>query len=341
MKAVAITQKLPLDHPDCFVSVDLPDPVPGPRDLLVRVKAIGVNPVDYKVRRSRTESDTVAKVLGFDAAGVVEAAGAEVTTFRPGDEVYYAGDITRPGSNAELQLVDHRIVAKKPESLGFAESAALPLTAITAWECLFDRLGLKAGDLDEGKDKTLLIISGAGGVGSIAIQLAAVLTGFTVIATASRPETVKWCHKMGAHHVIDHSGDWPAELEKIGFKTVDYIACFADTTAHWKAMAQAIVPQGKITAIVESAEVPDIGLLKSKCVAFIWEFMFTRPMFQTPDMIAQHDLLKEVATLVDAGRIRSTMTSNGGTLSPETLAAAHREQEAGKMIGKQVLEVAW
>lgn len=341
MKAVAITQKLPLDHPECFVTVDLPDPEPGPRDLLVRVKAIGVNPVDYKVRRSRAEAETEPKILGFDAAGVVEAVGAEVTTFRPGDEVYYAGDITRAGSNAELQLVDHRIVAKKPETLSFAEAAALPLTAITAWECLFDRLGLTPGNLNEGKDKTLLILSGAGGVGSIGIQLAAVLTGFTVIATASRPETVAWCYKMGAQYVIDHSGDWPAELEKLGFKTVDYIACFGDTTAHWKAMAQAIVPQGKITAIVESSEIPDIGLLKSKCAAFIWEFMFTRPMFQTPDMIAQHDLLKEVATLVDVGRIRTTMTRNGGTLSPETLAAAHREQEAGKMIGKQVLEVAW
>ena len=341
MKAVAITQKLPLDHPECFVTVDLPDPVPGPRDLLVRVKAVGINPVDYKQRRARKEDETEPQILGWDAAGIVEAVGSEVTSFRPGDEVYYAGDVTRPGSNAELQLVDRRIVAKKPETLGFAEAAALPLTAITAWECLFDRLGLTPGNLDEGKDKTLLILSGAGGVGSIGIQLAAVLTGFTVIATASRPETVAWCYKMGAHHVIDHSGDWPTELEKLGFKTVDYIACFADTTGHWKAMAQAIVPQGKITAIVESPEIPDIGLLKSKCVAFIWEFMFTRPMFQTPDMIAQHDLLKEVATLVDAGRIRTTMTSNGGALSPATLAAAHREQEAGKMIGKQVLEMAW
>ena len=341
MKAVAITRKLPLDDPNCFVTIDLPDPVPGARDLLVRVKAIGINPVDYKVRRSRTEEETAPKVLGFDAAGVVEAVGDRVTLFRPGDEVFYAGDITRAGSNAEFQLVDERIVAKKPESIDFAEAAALPLTSITAWECLFDRLGLTPGDLEEGKGKTLLILSGAGGVGSIAIQLAAVLTGFTIIATASRPETVAWCHKMGAHHVIDHSGDWPAELEKIGFKTVDYIACFADTTGHWKAMAQAIVPQGKITAIVESPEIPDIGLLKSKCVAFIWEFMFTRSMFQTPDMIEQHELLKEVATLVDAERIRTTMTSNGGVMSPETLAAAHREQEAGRMIGKQVLEVAW
>jgi zinc-binding alcohol dehydrogenase family protein len=341
MKAVATTRKLPLEDLSCFVTLDLPDPQPGPRDLVIRVKAIGINPVDYKVRRSRIEGDMEPKILGYDGAGIVEAVGSDVTLFRPGDEVFYAGDITRPGSNAEFQLVDERIVAKKPESLGFPEAAALPLTAITAWECLFDRLGLTPGDLDEGKGKTLLILSGAGGVGSIGIQLAAVLTGFTIIATASRPETVAWCHKMGAHHVINHSGDWPAELGKIGFKHVDYIACFGDTTAHWKAMAEAIVPQGKITAIVESPEVPDIGLLKSKSAAFIWEFMFTRSMFQTPDMIEQHELLKEVATLVDAGRIRSTMTSHGGTLSPESLAAAHREQEAGRMIGKQVLEVAW
>lgn len=341
MKAVAITQKLPLEDPACFVTVDLPDPEPGPRDLLVRVKAIGINPVDYKQRRARKDEETAPRILGWDAAGIVEAVGDAVTTFRPGDEVYYSGDVTRPGSNAELQLVDVRIAAKKPESLDFAKAAALPLTAVTAWECLFDRLGLTPGELDEGKGKTLLIISGAGGVGSIGIQLAAVLTGFTIIATASRPETVEWCHKMGAHHVIDHSGDWPAELAKIGFPTVDYIACFGDTTAHWAAMAQAIVPQGKITAIVESEETPDLGLIKSKSVAFIWEFMFTRSMFQTPDMDAQHDILKEVATLVDAGRIRSTMTKHGGVLSPETLAAAHREQEGGRMIGKQVLDVAW
>ncbi len=341
MKAIAITRPLPLEDPNCFVTLDLPDPEPGPRDLLVRVKAIGINPVDYKQRRARKEEDTAPRILGWDAAGIVEAVGSEVTSFRVGDQVYYAGDVTRPGSNAELQLVDVRIAARKPETLDFAKAAALPLTALTAWECLFDRLGLTPGVMEEGKGKTLLIISGAGGMGSIGIQLASVLTGFTVIATASRPETVEWCYKMGAHHVIDHSGDWPAELAKIGFPTVDYIACFGDTTAHWKAMAQAIVPQGKITSLVESTEIPDIGLLKSKSVAFIWEFMFTRSMFQTPDMSAQHDILKEVATLVDAGRIVSTMKHHGGVLSPETLAAAHREQEGGRMIGKQVLDVVW
>jgi NADPH:quinone reductase len=341
MQAIALTRKLPLDHPDCFELLTLPDPVPGPRDVLVRVKAIAVNPVDYKQRQARKEEDTAPRILGWDAAGIVEATGSEVTLFRPGDEVFYAGDVTRPGCNAELQLVDERIVARKPASLGFAEAAALPLTAITAWECLFDRLGYTAGDLVGTKDKTLLILSGAGGVGSIAIQLAAVLTGFNVIATASRPESAEWCRKMGAHHVINHSGDWPAELEKLGFPTVDAIACFADTTGHWAAMAKAVVPQGKITAIVESPNIPDIGLLKAKSVTFAWEFMFTRAMFQTPDMIQQHELLKEVAHLVDAGRLTSTMTRNGGILSPSTLAAAHRDQEAGRMIGKQVLETAW
>lgn len=341
MQAIALTRKLPLDHPDCFELLTLPDPVPGPRDVLVRVKAIAVNPVDYKQRQARKEEDTTPRILGWDAAGIVEATGSEVTLFRPGDEVFYAGDVTRPGCNAELQLVDERIVARKPGSLGFAEAAALPLTAITAWECLFDRLGYTAGDLVGTKDKTLLVLSGAGGVGSIAIQLAAVLTGFTVIATASRPESAEWCRRMGAHHVIDHSGDWSAELEKLGFPTVDAIACFADTTGHWAAMAKAIVPQGKITAIVESPQVPDIGLLKAKSVTFAWEFMFTRAMFQTPDMIEQHELLKEVSHLVDAGRLITTVTRNAGILSPATLAAAHRDQEAGRMIGKQVLEIAW
>ena len=341
MQSIALTRKLPLDHPDCFELLTLPDPLPGPRDVLVRVKAIAVNPVDYKLRQARKEDDTAPRILGWDAAGIVEATGSDVTLFRPGDEVYYAGDVTRPGCNAELQLVDERIVARKPESLGFAEAAALPLTAITAWECLFDRLGQTAGDLVGTKDKTLLILGGAGGVGSIAIQLATVLTGCTVIATASRPESVEWCRKMGAHHVIDHSGDWPAELEKIGFPTVDAIACFSDTSGHWAAMAKAIVPQGKITAIVESPDIPDIGLLKAKSVTFAWEFMFTRAMFQTPDMIEQHELLKEVAHLVDAGRLITTMTRHGGILSPATLAAAHRDQEAGRMIGKQVLEAGW
>lgn len=341
MKAIALTQKLPLDHPDCFVEIDLPDPVPGPRDLLVRVKAVAVNPVDYKQRQARKEDETEPRILGWDAAGIVEAVGADVKHFRRGDQVYYAGDVTRPGCNAELQLVDERLVAKKPATLSFAAAAALPLTAITAWECFFERLELSAGDLKEGKGKHLLIIGGAGGVGSIGIQLATALTGFTVIATASRPETVEWCRRMGAHRVIDHSVDWTAELEKRGIANVDYIACFSDTTGHWANMAKAIVPQGRITAIVESPTVPDIGLMKPKSVTFSWEFMFTRSMFQTPDMIAQHDLLKEVATLVDAGRIVSTMKENGSILTPASLAAAHRELEAGKMIGKRVFDTGW
>lgn len=341
MQAIALTRKLPLDHPQCFEAIELPDPVPGLRDLLVRVKAVAVNPVDYKQRQARKDDESTPRILGWDAAGVVEAVGDEVRMFRPGDPVFYAGDVTRPGSNAELQLVDERIAAKKPESLDFSAAAALPLTAITAWECLFERLGLAPGKLDEGKGRTLLIIGGAGGVGSIAIQLATVLTGFTVIATASRPETVEWCRRMGAHHVIDHRGDWPAELEALGYPTVDFIACFADTSGHWARMAKAIVPQGKITAIVESPEVPDLGLLKPKSATFAWEFMFTRPMFQTPDMIAQHELLKEVATLVDAGRLFSTARGPVETLTPENLAAVHRELESGTMIGKRVLATAW
>jgi len=337
MKAVAVTRKLPIDDPELFSTVELPDPEPGPRDLRVRVKAVAINPLDYKVRQSRKEDETAPKVLGWDAAGIIEAIGEEVTLFRVGEEVYYAGDITRAGSNAELQLVDERIAARKPQSFDFAHSAALPLVSITAWECLFDRLGLTAGAMKEGKDKVLLILNGAGGVGSIAIQLAAALTGFTVIATASRPETKEWCQSMGAHHVVDHSGDWPAQIEALGFSGADYIACFADTTPHWEAMARAIKPQGKICAIVVSPTPPDLGLMRSKSVSFIWEYMFTRSMFQTPDMIKQHEMLAEVAQLVDAGHIRSILKENGGELSPQTLAEAHRAQESSRSIGKRVL----
>jgi alcohol dehydrogenase len=339
MKAVAVTRKLPLDHAELFSTVELPDPEPGPQDLLVRVKAVSINPVDYKVRQSRREEDTAPKILGWDAAGIVEAIGNEVTLFRVGEEVYYAGDINRPGSNAELQLVDARIVAKKPQSFDFEAAAALPLVSITAWECLFERLGLKAGDMKQGKDKVLLILGGAGGVGSIGTQLAAVLTGFTVITTASRPESVAWCQSMGAHHVVDHTGDWPAQIEALGFSGVDYIACFADTSSHWEAMARAIKPQGKICSIVESDTIPDIGLLKNKSVTFVWESMFTRSTFGTPDLIAQHELLAEVAQLVDAGHIRSVLRERGGELTPATLAESHRAQESGRTIGKRVLTV--
>ncbi|MGH8046140.1 MAG: zinc-binding alcohol dehydrogenase family protein, partial [Chthoniobacterales bacterium] len=253
MKAIGITAALPADHPECFATLDLPTPEPGPRDLLVKVHAVGVNPVDTKVRRAHDGKSP--RVLGWDAAGVVEAVGSEVTMFAPGGAVYYAGDITRPGSNAEYQLVDERIVGRKPASLSFAEAAALPLTTITAWEALFHRMGIE----EAVSGKKLVIVGGAGGVGSIAIQLAKHLTSLHVTATASRPESAAWCRELGADATVDHRGDWAAEL---GADSIACIACFNDTDGHWERMARAVAPQGVICSIVENSAPLALGLLK-------------------------------------------------------------------------------
>jgi len=334
MKAIALIEKLPLSDPNCFTEVEIAQPQPSPRDLLVRVEAISVNPVDYKVRQSYEPKSGVPKILGWDAAGVVVSVGTAVTRFKAGDEVYYAGDITRPGSNAEFQLVDERIVGRKPRSLSFAESAALPLTAITAWEALFERLNIDRHGLNQGQ--SLLIIGGAGGVGSIAIQLAK-LAGLIVIATASRPETIAWCQQQGADHVIDHRQPLPAQLAALGHKEVHFIANFSNTDTYWKPMAEVIRPQGKIVSIVENSQPIEIGLLKSKSATFVWEFMFTRAMFQTPDMAAQGELLDAVAQLIANGKVRSTLTETLSPINAANLRAAHTRLESGRTIGKLVL----
>jgi NADPH2:quinone reductase len=337
MKAIVITRRLPLDDPQCFVEIDLPVPEPGPRDLLVRVKAVSVNPVDYKVRRRRAPADTKPAILGWDAAGVVESVGSETTLFKPGDAVFYAGDITRPGSNAEFQLVDERIAGRKPSKLSFAEAAALPLTSITAWETLFDRFRVPLEHPASADDRVLLILGGAGGVGSIAIQLARQLSRITIIATASRPESSAWCRKLGAHHVVNHLGDWPAEMKQLGYPEADYIACFNDTITHWERMAAAIRPQGLICSIVEAGQQFDLNLIRSKSAGFLWELMFTRPMYQTKDMIEQHRLLNRVAELLDAGRLQTTLRETLGPMTPANVAEAHRRLESNRTIGKLVL----
>ena len=336
MKALAITRALPADHPQCFVEIDVPDPVPGPRDLLVRVKAVSVNPVDTKVRRRRDPSQTDPQILGWDASGIVEAVGREVSLFRAGDEVFYAGDITRPGSNAGLQAVDERIVGGKPRRLSHAEAAALPLTALTAWEMLFERLRIPRGG-SAACGRSLLILGGAGGVGSIAIQLARRLGAVRVIASASRPESAAWCRDLGAEATINHQGEWPEELAGLGFPPVEFIACLNDTAGHWERMAQAIAPLGTICSIVECGAPLDLDLLKSRSAAFAWEFMFTRSMFQTEDMVEQHRILTEVARLVDEGQLQSTVGEVLGALNPANLAAAHLRLESGRTIGKLVL----
>lgn len=332
MKAIVTTRPLPALEPDSLIEIERPKPTATGRDLLVRIEAVAINPVDTKVRASVACVDGV--ILGWDAAGVVEEAGADVTGFRRGDEVYYAGDITRPGSNAEYQLVDERITARKPRTLSFADAAAYPLVTITAWEALYERLGVDRHGADAGK--SLLIIGGAGGVGSMAIQLAR-LAGLTVIATASRQTSRDWVLSLGATHVVNHGEFLAGQLAKIGFPEVDFIANFNNTDFYWGVMAEVIKPLGKIVGIVETASPVDLELLKAKSATFAWEFMFTRSKFQTPDMGAQGKLLEETAGLIDIGRIKSIVGERLDGISADNLRKAHQRAESGALVGKLVL----
>jgi NADPH2:quinone reductase len=335
MKAVGFYRNAPITADDALVDLELPRPLPGARDLLVAVRAVSVNPVDTKQRKAAAPPAGEARVLGFDAAGIVEAVGPEVTLFHPGEAVFYAGSVIRPGTNAEYHLVDERIVGHKPASLSFAVAAAMPLTSITAWELLFDRLGVRPGKpADAG---SLLIVGGAGGVGSMLIQLARRLTGLTVIATASRPETREWCLGLGAHHVIDHRQKFAEELRRIGIPALQYVAGLTATDQHFASVVEVLAPQGHF-ALIDDPATFDIRPLKRKSVAVHWEFMFTRSMFATADVIAQHNLLDEVSALVDAGVLRSTMSEHGGAVNAATLKRAHALVESGKAKGKIVLE---
>jgi NADPH2:quinone reductase len=335
MKAVALTRYLPIDDPQSLLDVELPTPVPGAHDLLVRVEAVSVNPVDTKVRSPKPQVEAQPKVLGYDAAGVVEAAGASVDGFQPGDRVYYAGDVTRPGSNAQFQLVDARLAGHAPRSLDLAEAAALPLTAITAWELLFQRMPFDSEH--GGEDKSLLVIGGAGGVGSIAIQLAR-RAGFTVIATASRNETTEWCRTMGALHVVNHRHALAPQLEALGFGQVDAVLNLADTDHYWDAIGQLLAPQGHVGLIVEPAGALRIGdPYKAKCIGIHWEFMFARARFNTPDMAEQGRILERVARLIDAGELRCTRTETLVPINAANLREAHRRLESGSTIGKLAL----
>lgn len=331
MKAVGFKQSLPIGEAHSLLDLELPVPLPGPQDLLVQVRAVSVNPVDTKMRM-RGVAPGETRVLGFDAAGVVKAVGKDVTLFVPGDEVFYAGSNVRQGTNAEFHAVDARIVGSRPQQLSFAEAAALPLTSITAWELLFDRFGIKRGS-----SGSLLVIGGAGGVGSMMIQLARKLTGLTVIATASRAETHKWCSDLGAHHVIDHGKGLAEELKRIGVPEVDYLASLTATAKHASSFPAIIAPQGRIGVIDDPATL-DVVPLKRKCASLHWEAMFARSLFGTPDMIAQHDLLDEVSALADARTLRSTLTRNLGRINAANLRQAHALIESGTSIGKVVLE---
>ena len=334
MKAVALTRYLPIDDPESFIDAELAKPVPEGCDILVSVKAIAVNPVDTKVRAPKEEVPDQPRVLGWDASGVVEAVGPEVTLFKAGDEVYYAGDITRSGSNAEFQLVDERIVGRKPGSLSHAEAAALPLTAITAYEAFFDRLGIDRDGADQGQ--SILLVGGAGGVGSIGIQLAK-RAGLTVIASASRPETITWVKELGADHVVSHREPMAEQVRALGFQHVDHIAIFNDMR-HWEEAVELIRPQGGIVSIDDTHLPMPMAGMKMKAASLHWEFMFARAMHQTPDMIEQHHLLNHVASEIDAGRIRTTVAEILQPINAENLRKAHAMIETGTAKGKIVLE---
>ncbi|QEL54659.1 zinc-binding alcohol dehydrogenase family protein [Chromobacterium paludis] len=334
MKAIAYYQNLPIDHAEALLDVELPEPIIGEHDLLVEVKAISVNPVDVKVRANMAPEAGQPRVLGWDAAGVVRAVGAKASLFQPGDRVWYAGALQRPGANSELHAVDERIVGRMPDSLDFETAAALPLTAITAWELLFDRLQVLANSQPSGK--TLLVVGAAGGVGSILVQLARRLTGLTVIGTASRPETQAWVTALGAHHVIDHRQPLSRELKRIGIEHVDYVASLNQTDQHFAEIVEALAPQGKL-ALIDDPAALDISQLKRKSLSLHWEFMYTRSMYSTDDQIEQHKLLNELARLVDAGIVKSTAAERFGAINAANLKRAHALLESNAAKGKIVL----
>jgi len=331
MKAIGYQQPLPIDHAEALQDIALPPPVAKGRELLVSVRAVSVNPVDTKIRSSSAPAAGEWKVLGWDAAGIVRAVGPEVSLFKPGDHVWYAGSIARPGTNSELHVVDERIVGHMPASLGFGQAAALPLTAITAWEMLFDRLEVEAG-------RSILIIGAAGGVGSIMVQLTRQLTNLVIVGTASRPESREWVSAMGAQHVIDHTKPLAEQLKAIGIPQVDYVVSLTHTEQYFSQIVDVLLPQGKFGLIDDPAAPLDVSKLKRKCLSLHWELMFTRSLFETPDMIRQHELLDEVAKLIDAGTIKTTLSQTLAGINAANLRKAHALIESGQARGKIVLE---
>ena len=335
MRAIGYQQPGPIGRDDALADIELPMPVPEGRDILVEVRAVSVNPVDTKVRVRETPAPGQWRVMGWDAAGTVAAAGPEATLFRAGDAVFYAGALGRAGTNSEFHLVDERLVGRKPGTLGWAEAAAVPLTAITAWEALFDRLDVNKPP--PGGPASILIIGGAGGVGSIAIQLARALTGLTVIATASRPETAAWARDMGAHHVIDHSRPLAGEVAALGIGAPAFVFSTTQTARHLGQVAELIAPQGRF-ALIDDPTVLDVVPFKRKSVSIHWELMYTRSIYETADMAEQGRLLNEVSRLLDAGTLRSTMTERMAPIDAANLKRAHALIESGTARGKVVLE---
>ena len=339
MKAIGYLNSLDISHQDSLIDIDLPTPTPTGRDLLIKVNAISVNPVDTKVRVRAQPENGEYKVLGWDAVGEVIDAGDQAQFYQKGDTVWYAGDITRPGTNSEYHLVDERIVGRKPESVCNAEAAAFPLTAITAWELLFDRLGFEQSTTADKTDRQqLLIVGAAGGVGSILVQLASQLTDSVVIGTASRPESQAWVKELGADFVIDHRKPLSEELKRIGIDSVTHVASLNATEQHYDEIIESLAPQGKLGLIDDPQSPLDIMKLKMKSISLHWEFMYTRSMFNTDDIEKQRDLLNSIADLIDAGRIKTTLGEHYGQINAENLKRAHANLESGSAIGKIVLE---
>jgi zinc-binding alcohol dehydrogenase family protein len=336
MKAVGLYRHLPIDDPESLVDLDVPKPSPADRELLVEVKAISVNPVDYKVRTRVAPGEQLPRILGWDVAGVVREVGAAVQLFKPGDEVYYAGSVHKPGANSEYHVVDERIVGRKPRTLSFAAAAALPLTTLTAWEGLFDRLGISSSGADRGK--SVLLIGAAGGVGSIAIQLAKQLAGLRVVATASRPESASWVKELGADVVVDHTGDLAEQMKAQGVAEADYVFCLTDATPYFPRFAPIIRAQGKLCLIVSHSAPVELTALMQKSISVHWEYMFTRSLFATADMQRQHEILQETAALIDRGALRTTLGENLGAINAMNLRRAHQLLERGHTVGKLVLE---
>jgi zinc-binding alcohol dehydrogenase family protein len=335
MKAVGYRHPQPIDHPEALVDIELPEPVARGHDILVEVRAVSVNPVDTKIRQAAGPlGDDAYRVLGWDAAGVVRAVGEHATLFKPGDQVMYAGTLLRPGTNAELHLVDERVVGRMPANLGFEEAAALPLTSLTAWELLFDRLQV-AQDKSV-QSGALLVVGAGGGVGSVMVQLARQLTGLVVVGTASREKTQEWVRELGAHHVIDHGKPLAQQLADVGIGHARYVASLTHSDQHLPQVVEALAPQGRL-GIIDDPATFDVMLLKRKSISLHWEFMYTRSMFETADMIEQHRILDRIAQLVEAGTIRTTLADRFGAINAANLRRAHALLESGKSRGKIVL----
>lgn len=334
MKAIAVYEALPADNPNCFEMIELETPVAEGRDILVRIDAISINPVDSKERLGLSDRLDEPLILGWDACGEVISIGEAVQKFKPGDMVMYSGDISRPGSYAQFQLVDERIVGPKPAELSCEEAATLPLTTLVAWESLFDRLEI---DRDDSDKPAVLMIGAAGGLGSMAIQFARQLSNCTIIATASRPESKKWCTELGAHHVIDHSGDLKEQLKAIGYDTVPFILNCSNNIPYWEIMSELVSPEGAICLVASTKAKLDLDLYMAKSVRINYELMFTRSLFGTEKMSIQGDVLRRVGEMIRAGTIRHVMTKSFGPMTPASLAKAHAHIEEGHMIGKMAL----